>query len=189
MRMGEWMCRSTYSWPWHYLEVSGQLHAHAALPTGKKAPSNYWVGGWVDPSAGLHDVEKRKFLTLPGLELRLLGRPARSLSLYRLLFSVSQKIPRCRESQGSLPCSHQSIHTLTPYFCKVRLLVLQDRTVWCNGNTLNLYSNGAGFEHRLFWVFSCYSSVPRGKYKRSTTVKPWPPLSKSFSVILPFDCG
>jgi hypothetical protein len=35
-------------------------------------------------SAGLNDVEKRKFLTLPGLELRLLGRPARNQSLYRL---------------------------------------------------------------------------------------------------------
>jgi hypothetical protein len=32
----------------------------------------------VDPRAGLDDVEKRKILALPGLELRLLGRPARS---------------------------------------------------------------------------------------------------------------
>jgi hypothetical protein len=29
------------------------------------------------PKAGLDDVEKRKFSTLPGLELRPLGRPAR----------------------------------------------------------------------------------------------------------------
>jgi hypothetical protein len=40
---------------------------------------------WVDPRAGLDDGEKRKFLTLPGLELRPLGRPARSQSLSRLL--------------------------------------------------------------------------------------------------------
>jgi hypothetical protein len=33
--------------------------------------------------AGLDDV-KRKFLTVLGLELRPLGRPARSQSLYRL---------------------------------------------------------------------------------------------------------
>jgi hypothetical protein len=38
----------------------------------------------VGPSAGLDDVEKRKFLTLPGLELGLLGNPACSQSLYRL---------------------------------------------------------------------------------------------------------
>jgi hypothetical protein len=36
----------------------------------------------VDPRAGLDDVEKRKFLHLPGLELRPLGRAARSQSLY-----------------------------------------------------------------------------------------------------------
>jgi hypothetical protein len=38
----------------------------------------------VGPRGGLEDVEKRKFLTLSGLELRPLGRPARSQSLYRL---------------------------------------------------------------------------------------------------------
>jgi hypothetical protein len=36
------------------------------------------IGCWMDPRAGLDDVEKRKFLTLPGLELRHLSRPARS---------------------------------------------------------------------------------------------------------------
>jgi hypothetical protein len=36
--------------------------------------------------AGLDDVEKRKFLFLPGLELRPLGRPARSQSLHRLSY-------------------------------------------------------------------------------------------------------
>jgi hypothetical protein len=40
----------------------------------------------VDLRAGLDDVEKRKFLNLPGLELRPLGRPARSQSLYRLCY-------------------------------------------------------------------------------------------------------
>jgi hypothetical protein len=42
----------------------------------------------VEPRAGLDDVEKRKFLTLLGLELRPLGRPARSQSLYRLHYFV-----------------------------------------------------------------------------------------------------
>jgi hypothetical protein len=44
----------------------------------------------VGPRAGLDHVEKRKFLTLPGLELLPLGRPARSQSLYRLLFANYQ---------------------------------------------------------------------------------------------------
>jgi hypothetical protein len=34
----------------------------------------------VDPGVGMGDVEKGYFLTLPGLELRPLGRPARSQS-------------------------------------------------------------------------------------------------------------
>jgi hypothetical protein len=38
----------------------------------------------VDPRASLDDVEKRKFLNLPGLELRPLSRPACSQPLYRL---------------------------------------------------------------------------------------------------------
>jgi hypothetical protein len=39
------------------------------LTSRERAPSNHWIGGWVDPRASLDDVEKRKFLTLPGLEL------------------------------------------------------------------------------------------------------------------------
>jgi hypothetical protein len=35
----------------------------------------------VDPRAGLDDMDKRKFLILPALELRPLGRPAHSVML------------------------------------------------------------------------------------------------------------
>jgi hypothetical protein len=45
---------------------------------GEGAPCAHWIGGWVDLRASLEDLEKRKFLTLTGLELLLLGRPARS---------------------------------------------------------------------------------------------------------------
>jgi hypothetical protein len=72
----------------------------------------HWIGGWVDPRAGLDDAEKKKFFTLPGLELRPLGRPAAIqatlswlpgkvsrkkrdvLSVYLLAFSTSCTIPR-----------------------------------------------------------------------------------------------
>jgi hypothetical protein len=43
----------------------------------------------VGSRAGLGDVEKRKFLTLPELELRPLSLPARSQSLYRLHYPSS----------------------------------------------------------------------------------------------------
>jgi hypothetical protein len=50
---------------------------------GERSPGTDWIGGWVDPGTSL-DVEKRKFLTLSGLELQPLGHPAHSQSLYRL---------------------------------------------------------------------------------------------------------
>jgi hypothetical protein len=65
------------------MEVSGQLHAPAALPPGKKPPVPIEKVG---PRAGLDYLEKRKFLILPGHERRALGRPARSQSLYRLSY-------------------------------------------------------------------------------------------------------
>jgi hypothetical protein len=45
---------------------------------GEKVHGTHRIGGWVDPRISLDDVVKRKLLTIPGLELRLLGRPASS---------------------------------------------------------------------------------------------------------------
>jgi hypothetical protein len=42
------------------MEVSGQLHAPAALPPGKEPPGTHWIGGWVGPGAVLDAVVKRK---------------------------------------------------------------------------------------------------------------------------------
>jgi hypothetical protein len=49
----------------------------------------------VGPKTGLDDVERRKILPLPGLELRPLGRPIRSQSLYRLNYPGSLKPVSC----------------------------------------------------------------------------------------------
>jgi hypothetical protein len=57
---------------------------------GERAPGTHWIGGWLDPRAGLDDMEKRKFLTLQGLELRPLGCPVRSQWLYRLRYPGSR---------------------------------------------------------------------------------------------------
>jgi hypothetical protein len=40
---------------------------------GERAPGTHRKGDWVGSVTGLDDVEKRTFLTLPVLELRLLG--------------------------------------------------------------------------------------------------------------------
>jgi hypothetical protein len=83
--MCEWMHSSAF-WPRHWIEVSVQLHVPAALPPGRESLSTHWIGGWVDPRA---DLERREWLTLPGLELRLLDGPTHSQSLYRLRYQGS----------------------------------------------------------------------------------------------------
>jgi hypothetical protein len=66
--------------------VGGELSASrpGRFTAGERSPGTHWRGGWVGPRAGMDDVEKRKILPLPELELRSLGRLARSQSLYRL---------------------------------------------------------------------------------------------------------
>jgi hypothetical protein len=54
------------------------LHPCRFVPE-ERATGTLWIRGWVDPTVGLDDVKKLKFLTLPGLDLRaLLCRPAHS---------------------------------------------------------------------------------------------------------------
>jgi hypothetical protein len=50
------------------MEVSGQLHASAALSTRGCRPGTYWLGDWLDPRVGLDSEEKRKILLLSGIE-------------------------------------------------------------------------------------------------------------------------
>jgi hypothetical protein len=73
--------------------VGGQWSAWrpGRFTPGEGAPGTHW-GGWVGPRAGLDDVEKRKLLTLPGLELRSLSRPARSQSLYLITSGIHANI-------------------------------------------------------------------------------------------------
>jgi hypothetical protein len=66
-------------------EVSGQFHAPAFLTPVEKATGTHCV----DPRTGLQNVEKGKFLTLQGLQLRPFDSPARSQSLYRLHYPSS----------------------------------------------------------------------------------------------------
>jgi hypothetical protein len=59
------------------------------------------VGLW----AGLDAVEKRKSLTLPGLELQPISRPACRQSLYRLRYPVSSGLSfgRVAYSRSDVP--------------------------------------------------------------------------------------
>jgi hypothetical protein len=75
--LGEWIYSSTHSWPRHYMEVSGQLHAPAVLPPWKEdllyrrlggAPEPVWTRWW-----------RQKFLAPTGT--RTSDHPARSPGL------------------------------------------------------------------------------------------------------------
>jgi hypothetical protein len=61
----------------------------SASRPGKRAHGTQWIRGWVGPRADVDDMGKWKFLPSPGLELRPLGRPARSQSPYRLRYPGS----------------------------------------------------------------------------------------------------
>jgi hypothetical protein len=73
------------SWRWVVSFTPRPLY-----PLGKNR-GTHTIGCWVDLRAGLDDVEKRKFLTLPGLGFQPLSRPTRSQSLYRLRYPGSSK--------------------------------------------------------------------------------------------------
>jgi hypothetical protein len=84
------------SWRWVVIFTPRPLY-----PRGK-IPGTHLIGGWVDVRTDLDDLEKIKFLALPGLELRPLYRPARSLSLYRRSYPGSEEtevlgeiLPQC----------------------------------------------------------------------------------------------
>jgi hypothetical protein len=57
--------------------------------SGGRAPGTHWIGGWMVPRTGLDNKGKRKFLTLPGLELRIFSHPTRTQSLYQLRYPSS----------------------------------------------------------------------------------------------------
>jgi hypothetical protein len=59
---------------------------------GERDPGTQWIGGWVCHRSGLDYLERRKILPLPELELRPLGNPSRSQSLYKVR---CRRLPRC----------------------------------------------------------------------------------------------
>jgi hypothetical protein len=73
--MGQWMHHLGTSWKWVISFTPPTLYPR------RKSPNTNWIGRWVGPRASLDGVEKRKFLTLLGLEHRPFCRPACSQSL------------------------------------------------------------------------------------------------------------
>jgi hypothetical protein len=114
------LCRSTFSLTSALVGGEWSASRPYRFTPGESATGTHWIGGWVDPRAGLDDVEKIKFLTLPGLELRPLDRPARSQSLYRLRYPGSLENMKCSQTQRCV-----SVNKLVPFGPKLFLQGLQ----------------------------------------------------------------
>jgi hypothetical protein len=151
------------SWRWVASFTPRQLY-----PRGKSS-GTHWIGGWVDPRAGLDDMEKlKKFLTLPGLKLRPLGLPARSAvaiptALPRL---PNNPPPPCKQAQCQLKWNKviwDNIHLRTKVVRKTRGYTRRENSVrlgyfWETGvmcNTANrdkeavLLSNYPSWKHHI----------------------------------------
>jgi hypothetical protein len=86
--------------------ISGQRHARPRFSPGERTPCTHCTGGWVGPRAGLDTEAKGKILSpLPGIEPRSPGRPARSQTLYWLIYRAHKygRIPSCT-NQFSAGC-------------------------------------------------------------------------------------
>jgi hypothetical protein len=94
--------------------MSGQLHASAALPPEKQPPVPIGYEDRWAPEPGQDDMEKKKFLPLPGLELWPFDRPARSQSLYRLSYPGSRN--NLRAENDSEFCLVDNITYAVPLF-------------------------------------------------------------------------
>jgi hypothetical protein len=75
--MGEWKYGSMNSEAPHYMDVTGQLYAPTALPSGEKIwqPLDRRLGGLQNRSG--RSREEKYFVFLPTIEPRFPGRPAR----------------------------------------------------------------------------------------------------------------
>jgi hypothetical protein len=82
---GEWMYRSTFSFNSTLDGGEWSASRPGRFTAGERALSTYWM----NPRACLDDMMNLKFLNLPGLEPRPLGRPACSHLLYLLRYCGS----------------------------------------------------------------------------------------------------
>jgi hypothetical protein len=68
------------------MEANSQIHSQAILPLVKESPSIHWKGGWVDPTAGLDAMAKRRYpITVPAGNWTPVAQPV-AWSLYWLSY-------------------------------------------------------------------------------------------------------
>jgi hypothetical protein len=70
------------------MEVNGQP-VRLLYSRGEIASGTHWIGGWMDPRAGMDSVENRKTFSLPGIKPR-----QSSPLLYKISYPDSS--PKCK---------------------------------------------------------------------------------------------
>jgi hypothetical protein len=118
-RRREWMYRSIFSWPGHWLEASGHLRCPAVLLPRKEPPiSSTW--GLGNPRTDLDIVDKWKFLSLLGFEPRPLDGAA---SRYELRFLKAQRTSTASKWEHCAGKHWRQLVLLARAFpCRVQLL-------------------------------------------------------------------
>jgi hypothetical protein len=81
------------------MEVSGYLHAPAALPHPGKYSGTDWIGGWMGPEAGLDALKKIK-ISCCLVGIRTPDRPACSLGSIPTKLSRLQPYPQTKLTQN-----------------------------------------------------------------------------------------
>jgi hypothetical protein len=131
----------TFAW---LIEHYARQRVFFALATF--SPGTQWIADWVTSRAGLDDVEKGEFLTLPGLRLLPLGRSSRSQPLYRLscrsflsllwqLCNLEFLHSRSCPIQPDLLKLYTSIHKALAMFCNVCTFLESLTTRLCLAST------------------------------------------------------
>jgi hypothetical protein len=122
------------------------------FPRGKSLGTQR-IGDWVDPRAGLDDMEKWKFLTLLGLKLRPLGHPVCGQSLYRLHYCTSKISYKCEYMNISIQL-YFLIQCNT--ICCSYYSWMQPCVMWCYKLDLKLHTKGP---HTIFLIVIIISTV------------------------------
>jgi hypothetical protein len=164
---------------------------------GERAPGTHWIGGWVDPRAGLDNAEKRKFLILPGLELWAVGRPVTIPTALSRLFnfgsyqssSIKKKVRR-KMSGDNVQTSRwrvSSILNIIRYCDKEQIRsVGKASDMYCAGARLNFRSGHRLIRLAFFLMFFKPSRKSPEEYLRLSHLL-YSQHSFQFIIQLPFD--
>jgi hypothetical protein len=110
----------------------------------------------VGPRASMDDVEKRKFVTLLGLELSPFGRPARSQSLYRLRYHASQL--RCRDRKKFQRTAAPSMASFMKIIMAIKYLITDYSDLDWESRVCQ-YSRQGHYDVQIYLMLKCAGKV------------------------------